>query len=370
MVHVLHVIGRMGAGGAESLLMNIYRTIDRTKVQFDFVVHTKEKQFYDDEIGKLGGRIFHTDRFNIINYHRYRKWWDTFFEEHKEYDVVHGHINSSASIYLSCAKKHGIYTVVHSHNTKSVEKTARAFAFKIFSYPIRYLADYYFACSRQAGIDRFGARVVNSTRFKVLMNGIDADRFVYSKERRDKVRMEFNINESTLVIGHTGRFSEQKNHRFLIEVFAKIHEKNPDSQLWLIGAGDLQEEIKKVVQEKNIQNSVFFWGITNRVADYLQGMDVFVFPSIYEGLGIALIEAQAAGLPCVVSETIQEEADIGAGLIDRVSLSDGYDRWIETILQAAKQERKNTLSFVKKAGYDIGDTARWIETFYCKNQKT
>ena len=147
-------------------------------------------------------------------------------------------------------------------------------------------------------------------------------------------------------------------------MFAKIHEKNPDSQLWLIGAGDLQEEIKKVVQEKNIQNSVFFWGITNRVADYLQGMDVFVFPSIYEGLGIALIEAQAAGLPCVVSETIQKEADIGGGLVYQMELSKSYEEWANQVLSVCTTPRLNTLKYVSEAGYDILSTGKWIESFY------
>lgn len=364
MIRILHVIGRMGAGGAEALLMNIYRTIDREKIQFDFVVHTEEHQFYDDEILRLGGRIYHTTRFNVINYYKYKKWWNTFFENHKEYAAVHGHINSSAAIYLSCAKKHGIYAIAHSHNTRSVEKTARSFAFRTFAYPIRYIADYYFACSRQAGLDRFGIKVVNQDNFRVLKNGIQSQRFQFSDRERRRIRAEMKVDSSTLVIGHTGRFSEQKNHRHLIEVFACIKEKRPDAQLWLIGNGDLLDNIKEMVNENKLQDSVIFLGVTDRVQDYLQGMDVFVFPSIYEGLGIALIEAQASGLPCVVSESIQEEADIGAGLIHKVNLSDSYTRWRDTILEIDKTCRKDTTDYVNDSGYNIANTAKWIEAFY------
>lgn len=366
MVRVLHVIGSMNCGGAETLLMNIYRHIDRSKVQFDFVVHSREKGFYDDEIGSLGGKIYRTSRFNVLNYWSYRSFWNKFFREHQEYQIIHGHINSSAAIYLSCAKKNGRTTVVHSHATRNVEKTFRSFVFKIFSYPIRYIADYFFACSKQAGIDRFGEKVVAGDKFKVLINGIDRDKFKFNSEVREAIRNELQVDNNTVIVGHVGRFTAAKNHDFLSDVYAKIKSENPNSQLWLVGAGELEEEIRNKCQRLQIEDSVRFVGVTDQVNEYLQAMDVFVFPSIYEGFGVALVEAQSSGLPCVVSENIQDEADIGAGLMHQLAICDGADAWAKKVLQVAETKRQYTDNYVYDAGFDIGTIAKEMEAFYCR----
>ena len=365
MIRILHVIGRMGAGGAEALLMNLFRSIDRTRIQFDFVVHTEEKQFYDDEIEALGGVIYRTRRFNITNYSWYRKWWNDFFDHHHEYFVVHGHINSSAAVYLSCAKKHGIITIAHSHNTKSRVFSLRTVAFSVFSFPLRYIADYFFACSKQAGIDRYGRKIADDDRFRIVLNGIESKKYSFSPEKRRHQRINQGIDNKQLIIGHVGRFSAQKNHRFLINVFEAVRSRVPTAQLWLIGDGELFHQIERIVEEKGLQNAVTFLGVTDKVNIYLQAMDVFVFPSIFEGLGIALVEAQAAGLPCVVSDAIQEEADIGAGLIIKKKLSDSCESWADAIIKSRNDKREDTSVFVEKAGYDIEYTAKWIQDFYC-----
>lgn len=366
MIRILHVIGKMDCGGAETLLMNLYRNIDRSQIQFDFMVHTSEKGFYDEEIVKLGGKIYIAPQFNVVNMLQYKKFWKKFYQGHPEYQIIHGHINSSAAIYLYEAKRQGKIAVVHSHNTRTKEKSIRALAFNCFAYSIRYIADYFFGCSKQAGIDRFGRKIAYSNRFQVLNNGIPTDMYIYNPIVRHNVRKDLGIKDGTVVIGHVGRFSFQKNHQFLLKIFESYHETNKNSELWLIGKGELENQIKKNVKELNLLNCVRFLGVTDCVHNYLQAMDVFVFPSIYEGLGIAIVEAQAAGLPCIVSEAIVPEADIGAGLMKHNNLKDSLSLWNKEIAESLKQERKDMSSYVISAGYDIKSIAKYLVEFYCE----
>ena len=364
MIRILQVIGGMGSGGAETMLMNLYRNIDRERVQFDFLVHTDRVQFYDEEIQALGGRIYRTCKFNGKNYISYRRFWDSFLEQHREYRIIHGHINSSAAIYLSCAKRHGRIAIAHSHNTRSAKRNLRAYASRMAAYPLKYIADYFFGCGTQAGIDRFGDKVVASDRFYILRNSVDTKKFHYNPDIRRRMRLEYHIREDRLVIGHVGRFSAQKNHEFLIKIFAMIVQKVPDAKLWLLGEGELQEKIKKQVEEMGLLENVSFMGTTDKVQDYLQAMDVFLFPSLHEGVSVALIEAQATGLPCAVARNALNEADIGAGLIYKLQLKDKIELWADTALEACRHTRKDTSAYVISAGFDIRDSARWLQDFY------
>lgn len=364
MIRVLHVIGAMKSGGAEAMIMNLYRHIDRNQVQFDFVVHTEEKCFYDKEITKLGGRIYRTERFNIINWLSYRKFWNDFFCEHEEYKIVHGHINSSAAIYLSIAKEHGRIAIVHSHSIKNTEKSLRAYAFRIFIYPIRYIADYFLACSEKAGETRFGKHVIESENYKVFKNGIDVKLFCFQMEIRKVIREEYGIPEEKLIIGHVGRFTFAKNHKFLLEVFKKVNEIYSDAELWLIGTGELEEKIRTQVQNMGMGKKVRFIGETSRVSEYLQAMDIFVFPSFYEGLGIAVVEAQAAGLPCIISDVIPNEADMGCRLVKRLSLEDSAEDWADAIMAKRGLVRMDTTGYLRKAGFDIETVSKELQDFY------
>lgn len=364
MLRILHVIRKMDCGGTETLLMNIYRNIDRSQIQFDFMVHSREPGFYDEEIRKLGGTIFYAPAFKVVNIVHYTRFWNTFFKNNKTHQIVHGHIHSCAAIYLNIAKKYNRITIAHSHNTNSKEKNIKSFMFKFFSYPIRYIADYFLACSKQAGVDRFGKRVANSNRFQVMNNGIFCDKYRFNINKREMFRHEIGVDSNALVIGHVGRFSLQKNHEFIIRVFEKVHELKPNSQLCLIGKGELENDIRKRVADMRLSNHVKFMGITDHVEDYLQAMDVFLFPSIYEGLGIAVIEAQAAGLPCIVSEAIVTEADIHAGLMKKMSLNDSPENWATAVIECSHQARIDTCDYVEKAGYDIKVISKSLADFY------
>lgn len=366
MLRILHVIGSMDCGGAETMLMNLYRDIDRTKIQFDFMVHKSDENFYETEIKSLGGKIYRMKRFNVINIINYFYFWMKFFKIHPEYQIVHGHINSSAFIYLLCAKSANRFAIIHSHATKNIEKTIRSKVFQICSYPNRFIADYFFACSWRAGKDRFGMKIINSHKFCVLFNGINVEEFSYDEKLRYKTRKAFEISRDTLLVGHVGRFTIAKNHQFLIQVFREIHDRNSNSMLWLVGTGELEDEIRRMIADIDLTDAVRFCGLSNNVVQYLQAMDVFIFPSFYEGFGIALVEAQAVGLPCIASENIQQEADVGAGLLKILNLSDTIIRWADSAMEATKSKRGNSIKYINMENYDIKNISLFLQKFYLK----
>lgn len=363
-IRVLHVIGIMNRGGAETMIMNLYRNIDRAKIQFDFVENEGEAAAFDDEIRALGGKIYHCSRYRGKNHLAYTKWWNDFFASHKgEYPIVHGHIGSTAAIYLSIAKKYGVYTIAHSHNTDAV-KSFQGYIYKAFSYPTRFIADHFFACSLEAAQDRYGKSVAKDTkRSQILKNAIDPTKFRFSENARDTVRTELGIKDDSVVFGHVGRFAAQKNHKFLIEIFRIIHEKKPEAILLLIGDGELRPAIKQKVAEYGLQKNVIFTGVQSDVHRFYQAMDAFIFPSVYEGLGIVAIEAQAAGLPCCVADTLPKEAAV-TELLQYRSLRDSADEWASWVLDRVGTSRIDTLADIQAAGYDISSTSAWLEKFY------
>lgn len=365
-IRILHVIGKMDRAGAEMMIMNYYRNIDRDKVQFDFLVHTNKKGDFDDEIKALGGKIYYLPQFKGYNYAKYKRACKVFFAKHNEYKAVHGHIGSCASIYLHEAKKKGIFTIAHSHNTAD-KNYIRKNLYKILTYKTRCVADYFFACSLQAGIDRFGKQVVNQDNFKILKNAINARDFQYTEEKRKKLVKQWNPNNE-IIIGHIGRFHKQKNHEFIIEVFDKLSKKYDNIKLYLVGEGEEKEKIQLLVKNKRLNNKVEFLGIRNDINDLMMVFDLFFFPSIYEGLGVVLIEAQAAGLTCIVSEAIVDEAIITQDVI-KISLQDSIDIWVTKIEESIKnQKRHNNYEIVKNAHYDIEDAAMKLQEFYIRGR--
>ncbi len=365
MIKILQVIGGMGSGGAETLIMNLYRNIDRSKIQFDFVVHTAKPQFYDDKIKKLGGQIFSVPRYRIYNVISYKKWWERFFVDHPEYKVVHGHIGSTATIYLGIAKKYGCFTIAHSHNTKNEKLSLRDIVWNVHSYPTRYKADYFFACSFPAAIDRFGKKIANSKRCRVFNNAIDVERFKYSPEKRHEIRELYKIGERDFVIGHVGRFSKQKNHEFLIEIFMQVYRIETDTKLLLVGTGELEDDIKKKCKKLNISDSVIFAGTTDHIEKFYSAMDIFCFPSLWEGFGNVTIEAQTNGLFCVVSDKLPDHADISAGLFEKLSPLKSADVWAERILSRRDHKRRTDIAdHTRRAGFDILKEAMRLSCFY------
>lgn len=353
----------MHRGGAETMIMNLYRQIDRTKVQFDFAVHTNKKMDYDDEIIRLGGKIYSFPSFSGTNIIEYRRAWKSFFDEHNEYNVVHGHIGSSASIYLKIANNRGCYTIAHSHNTNSISKNLKNIIYPYFAYPTRFIADFFIGCSRMAGVDRFGEKVVSSKdKFAVLNNAIKTEHFVFSKEKRNLMRKELGI-DNQLTIGHIGRFNKQKNHMFLLNIFKYISIENPNSVLLLVGDGELRSEIEDKIEQLGLSNNVVLTGVRSDIHDLLQAMDIFLFPSLYEGLPVTLIEAQASGLRCFISDSITNEVQI-TDLIKSISIDKSPMEWATEVLNNKSYVRYDTSKSIKSSGFDIKETAIWLEKFY------
>lgn len=361
-ISILHVIGIMNRGGAESMIMNLYRNIDRTKVQFDFVENEGEEAAFDREIQSLGGRIYRCPRYRGKNHLAYTRWWKDFFETHTgEYAIVHGHIGSTAAIYLSIAKKYGCYTIAHSHSAG-----VGSAMYRLFAYPTRYVADHFFACSTDAGISRYGRRVGHDReRFQVLNNAIDTHRFMCCPQTGCRLRQMLSISEDALVIGHVGRFVDAKNHLFLIDVFEQIHQRHPNSVLLLVGDGELRPQIETAISRKGLNNAVVMTGVQPNVWDYYQAMDVFVFPSVYEGLPVSMVEAQTSGLPCCVSANVPEETAI-TNLVEFIPLENGAAHWADRVLHRAKDPRRNMQQEMEQAGFDVSATSKWLEDFYMK----
>ena len=360
-IRILHVVVNMNRGGAETLIMNLYRNIDRSKVQFDFL--TCKEGVFDKEIGELGGTVYRIPYVNEVGHFGYINSLNNFFSNHHNYQILHTHLNKMSGLVVRAAKRNGIkYCITHSHNTGG-EGSFLAKAYKWYSsLYIPSNTDHHFACSQAAAKWLFGSK---SSDVKLLNNGIEPEMFMYSPEVRKKKREELEIGDQ-FVIGHVGRFTKQKNHQFLIEIFAKFLKRQPNSILLLCGDGVLRKDIEIRVKELDIQENVKFLGVRSDVHQLLQVFDIFLFPSLHEGLPVTLIEAQAAGIPCVISDEITTEVDLGMNLIKFLSLT-SVDIWVHKLetIEVEKREQSNLLHRqLTDRGYDIKTTASWLQEFY------
>lgn len=361
-VRVLHVLGGTHLGGAESRVMDMYRGMDREHVQFDFCVHTKDEGYFDKEIEQLGGKIYKIPRFKIYNWRAYKKAWDAFFAEHHEFAAVHGHMTSTASIYLPIAKKHGIPMTIAHARSAGVDHSLKGIATKIIRKPLRNRADYCFACSKIAGEAVFGKKAVKDGKVFIIPNAIATGQFVYSEEVRERMRRKLGFDHK-LVIGHAGRFHYAKNHTFLLDVFAEIAKEREDAVLLLVGDGDLRPQIEQKIKELGLVEKVFLVGRKSNMGEYCQAMDVMVFPSHFEGLPGTILETQVAGLPSLISDTITPEVRI-TDLVVEKSLQDPAKDWAEKAIEMSNWKRVSRLQEIQKAGYDVDLQVKKMETFY------
>lgn len=352
-IRVLHVVTHMNRGGLETMIMNYYRHIDRTKIQFDFLTHRDGKKDYDDEIQELGGKIYHLPPLNPFDKRGYLKKLDEFFREHREYKIVHSHLDCMSAYPLRAAKKYGVpVRIAHSHST-SEEKKDLKYLIKLYSKrKIPSYATELFACSEKAGKWMF-----ENKEFTLMKNAIDCDKYLYNKDVATKVKKELGI-EDKFVVGHVGRFSIPKNHKFLIDIFQQIYAQNSDAVLLLVGEGILMDEIREKVKECQLDEAVKFLGLRDDVERIMQAMDVFVFPSLYEGLGIVVVEAQVAGIPCVISEAIPEEVRI-TDEVCFLSIESNPEIWAEEVLAFHKQKIRKT-DLIETSGYDIKENTQWL----------
>jgi glycosyltransferase involved in cell wall biosynthesis len=359
-IRILHVLGGLERGGAETMVMNLYRAIDRTQIQFDFIIHTEEHQAYYSEICDLGGKIYSFPKYNGKNYFAVKKNWNSFFVNHPEYKILHSHIRSYASLYIPVAKKHGVKTIIHSHSTSN-GKGFLSIVKRFMQYPLRNQADFFMGCSKEAGEWLFGKKVVKSDRYFMLQNAIDVEAYRFNDVIREKYRSELGLKDELTFI-HVGRFHPAKNHEFLLTVFAEIHKRNDNTKLILVGDGDLRPEIERQISDLQLGSSVILTGSRSDVPKLLQAADCFLFPSRWEGLPVTVVEAQASGMPCLISNRITKDVNVSP-LVKYLSIDNGADIWVNS-LDEIDYSRQDAIELIKNARFDISSTAIWLQNFY------
>lgn len=363
MIRVLQVVNNMHRAGLETMLMNYYRHIDREKIQFDFLTHRPEKDDYDDEIESMGGVVYHAPRLYPQNYPAYFKFMKQFFVEHSEYKIIHSHIDTMSFLPLLAGKKAGISVrIAHSHNT-SIDKDFKRLLKNYFRSKITTVANYYCACGEEAGQFLFQGK-----EFDIIPNAVEAELFSFNEENRKRKRKELQLADQ-LVIGHIGRISYQKNHKFLIEIFHEILKMKKDAILLLIGIGEKELEIIQQVHKLGIENNVRFLGSRSDVDMLYQAMDVFVLPSLFEGIPVVGVEAQFANLSCFFSNKVPKEVDF-SGKCKFVDLKDNAKTWAETIVNDYQESkpRSDNNACIKNSYYDIEVAYKELENYYCNFQ--
>lgn len=339
-IRIAQVIGKWLGGGVEAVIMNYYRHIDRNIIQFDFICDSDSTNIPYDEIKKLGGKVILIPPYQKI--FKYEKELIRIFKENN-YIIVHSNINALSVFPLRAAKKAGVpIRIAHSHSTANKKEWKKTFIKSVLRPFSKVYATHYFACSELAGRWLFGNKTFDRGKVTIINNAIDVDKFKFDKKMRNNKRKEFGIKESTLVVGHVGRFVAQKNHTFLIDIFYEFLKENDDCLLLLIGQGPREKEIKDKVKTLGIENKVIFLGQRNDVADIYQAMDIFLFPSLYEGFGMVLIEAQCSGLPCVASTKVPFDSKISNNIVF-VNLQSGSKTWKESSMDLIieNSERNN-----------------------------
>lgn len=369
-IRILNVVGLMSPGGIETLIMNVYRNIDRTKVQFDFLVHKGQKGLFDDEIIKMGGRIFWMPKLrdgnktNYFNYFKYKKALKTFFKNHPEYHVLHGHMTNTASIYMPIAKKYGKVTccIAHSHLTQA-RPGLSGFITNLLHKRVPKVATDYFACSEMAARWIFKQKDIDNGKVKIIKNGVDPNIFFYDKDEAISIKKELCL-EGKIVIGNVARFKKEKNHSFQIEIIKNLVKINKNYVLLLVGDGELKEEIETKVRDANLTDNVRFLGVRSDVNKLMLAMDLFLLPSLYEGLPVVGIEAQAAGLLVYTSTGVTRETDI-TGNVRFLDLNLGASAWANEIDTGLKSfKRVDVRDYINQNGYNIVRTATWLQDFY------
>lgn len=372
-VRILHILGNTQLGGAESRIMDLYRHMDRSVVQFDFVVHSKEEGCFNEEIRKLGGRIFRVPRFRVLNYFSYCRAWKKLLQEHRdadgrsEFHMIQGHMTSTAAIYLPIARKCGIETTIAHARSAGVDKGLKGILTRFLRCNLSKKADYLFTCSELAGISVFGKKAVEQGRTRFLPNAIDCQKFAPDPLVREKIRRELGI-EKCYVIGHVGRFHYAKNHEYLLRVFAElVKRKTRDYVLLLLGEGSGMEDIRILSRELGIGDKVYFLGNKSNVNDYYQAMDYFVYPSRFEGMPGTIVEAQTAGLRCLMSDTICKEV-IATELVTTRSIREDPGLWADEIEQHLQYQRSSRVDEMKELGFDVHGQAVLMTDFYTKEK--
>ncbi len=357
-MRVLQVIRQMDVGGAETFIMNIYRNIDRKKVQFDFLV--TGNGFFDEEIKSLGGHLYYMKYITQIGELNYKKQLISFFKAHPEYRIVHSHIDQVSGIILQAANRAGVPNrIAHSHSTKNTNSVIGKIYKSYLQSKINNNATLLLACGENAAKWLYKKRAKEAI---LINNGIDIEKYKYSQEKRKKIRDELHISDDTTIMLHVGRLSKEKNQLFLLDIYRNYLDKNLKSLLIMVGDGPLKGEILQKIKKYNLQEKVKLLGIRQDVDALYSAADYVVFPSLYEGISLALIEAQISGLKIFASDSIDKNTDI-SGNIQWINLKDSPSKWSELIL---KTDKTRNFSNIKEEKYDIKKVAYKLQNIYLK----
>jgi len=357
---VLHIANMNIRSGVASFLMNYYRHIDRKKIQFDFLSCSLLENNYSQEIHQFGGIVYNAPSYkkNLFKYISFVR--DVI--ANGTYDIIHCHQFLLSVISLSIAKKNGIKTrIIHSHNSFIFSKWKKLSVY-LFRNLWSFFATDFFACSESAANFLFGKKC----KYKIFNNAIVPERFIFNNTARNSVRNDLCLPENAFVIGYVSRFDKQKNHIFLIDVLKYILRKNINVYLLLVGEGILQDDIKKYVVDLNISDNVLFYGISKKVHELYSVMDVFVFPSLFEGLPIVGIEAQCAGLPVIASLNIQKAMQV-TPLVCWLDLKSGAEKWAEKVIEyMPPKERMDMSEIITQNGYNVKTECKKLEMEYLR----
>ena len=371
-IRILLLFTVMDRGGAETMVMNYYRHVDRQQIQFDFMVHRERRGAYDDEIESMGGHIYRMPPIYPQNFTRYKRMLKEFFDEHDEYQIIHSHMSELGYFAFEEAKRHGIpVRICHAHNAPDFKHENLIQYIKLipryyFIRRIRHLTTDFFVCSHIAGEWLYGKKRQNE--FVFMRNAIETEKFLYNVDEANAIRQELGISNQRLIC-HIGRFNKQKNHSFLIDIFKEIHEIDVDSILLLIGDGDLRKEIEDKVNRLNLQDNVRFLGVRGDVPQLLKASNVLLFPSYYEGLSVVLVEAQATGIRCVVTNSLAKETVICENQMKLVPLQKSAKEWADIVLNEKSDNREHAVDIMKEKGWDVSVNAKWLQDYYLNSMK-
>ena len=360
-IRVLQIIGIVAGGGVEAVIMNYYEHIDRTKVQFDFIVHNDNKIDITQKVEAMGGRVYKVTPYyknpvafmhgiyKVIRNHHYR--------------IVHSNMNTLSAFSLFAAWAAGApVRILHNHSTSSPGETKRNIMKFILRPFARLFANRYLACSRLAGEWMYGRKMMDSGKVTIVNNAIDLKKYAFNPQKRENLRKNLGLTDE-FVIGHVGRFMFQKNHEFLIDIFAEAYKQNPHMVLLLIGDGPLRPAMEEKVRKLGLTDHVQFLGLRNDVQDLYHVMDLFVLPSHYEGLPVVGVEAQANGLPCLFSTKVTKEAHLTHSA-QFWNLEKGASKWAEEIISIKCERNKKAGEELRQAGFEIDKEAEKLVKFY------
>lgn len=360
---ILHVVSSMNRGGAETMIMNLYRNIDRNEVQFDFISHIKEEADYDGEIKRLGGRIIKIESLGRSGPIKYIENLKRVMKKYGPFEAVHSHTNKQSGFVQIAAKLAGIdKRITHSHATSWKKRD------KLLQYIMKIMSTKFCACGIDAGINSFGKKAYKSGKVYILNNGIELEKF--SEIQEEKVldlKRDLKLEGDALVIGHIGRFSEEKNHFFILKLSKYLREKKKKFVVLMLGRGPLKEEVKKKIKEMKLEKYVKILGVREDVNVVMNVIDVFILPSLYEGFPVVLVEAQAAGKRCLISNNISLEVDLGLGLVERLEIGiNPLEDWLNKLYSEKNVilDKKNNIKILENLGFSARVNVKKLYKIY------